>query len=263
MVQTLLPSPALRPYVRYYRFRVCAVGESPESILSPARVSQFAEFYLEDQYDIEDVFDGRKFRAAPSVLVGLQAVSPIRLIRFGRLRNFTIVFRPTAFHELFGLSMSELAGRSIDLEAVCLRGMRDRIGECRSFEAAVFEVEKALLPYADAAERKRSDLTGWMRGIANARFKGLPLDDWLDSAPVGSRQVQRLFQQQVGVSPKRFWRVRRFETALRTRKAEPAATWGDIAANLGYHDQMHLVHDFRDLAGASPTLALDRMSDSY
>jgi AraC-like DNA-binding protein len=91
----------------------------------------------------------------------------------------------------------------------------------------------------------------------------LPLDDWLDSAPVGSRQVQRLFQQQVGVSPKRFWRVRRFETALRTRKAEPEATWGDIAANLGYHDQMHLVHDFRDLAGASPTLALDRMSDSY
>jgi AraC-like DNA-binding protein len=263
LVSTLWPSPALAPFVRRYRFRECDQVAEPTTILSPARATQFIEFYLEDQYEVEDVVGGQRFRAAPSALVGLQAVTPIRLIRSGRLRNFTIVFRPTAFHELFGFPMSEVAGTSIDLETVCLPGLRERIGNCQSFESAVQEVEATLHPYVALAESRRTDQSRWLRSIAEAPYEGMNLDAWLARTPVGSRQVQRLFQQQVGVSPKRFWRVRRFETALRTRQAKPSLTWGEIAADLGYHDQMHLVHDFRELAGSAPTVTLDRMSDSY
>lgn len=263
MVQTLPPSSPLAPFVRRYQYRVCEPGAMVDSFISPARLTQFCEFYLEDQYEVEDLSQSNRFRAAPATLVGLQAVAPIRLNRVGRLRNFTIVFRPTAFHELFQLPMQEIAGTSVDLEAVCLQGLRERLGQCSSFEKAVEEAERTLRPFVHAAEARRSDPCRWLRSILAAPHTGAPLDDWLVDAPFGARQVQRLFLQQVGVSPKRFWRVRRFETAVRLRREQPESTWGEIAAELGYHDQMHLVHDFRELAGAAPNLVLSKLSDSY
>jgi AraC-like DNA-binding protein len=263
MVETLLPSKPLAPYVLRYRYRVCEPGASVQSFITPARLTQFVELYLEDRYQVEEISTGSRFWAESASLVGLQAVSPIRLNRTGRLRNFTIVFRPTAFHRLFRLPMHELAGKSVDLEAVCLAGLRERVGACRSFAEGVAVAEEALLPFVTAADAKRCHLTRWIQVASETPNSGQSLDQWLNDAPVGPRQVQRLFQKQLGVSPKRFWRVRRFETALRMQRQQPFRTWGDIAAELGYHDQMHLVHDFRDLASAAPTLILDKLSDSY
>ena len=43
------------------------------------------------------------------------------------------------------------------------------------------------------------------------------------------------------------------EAALRRKAVAPAMRWTDIAYDLGYHDQMHMVHDFNQLSGDNPT----------
>jgi hypothetical protein len=55
---------------------------------------------------------------------------------------------------------------------------------------------------------------------------------------VGDRQFERRFRYEIGIPPKLYARIVRFEAALRRKAAAPATQWTDIAHILGYHDQM-------------------------
>jgi methylphosphotriester-DNA--protein-cysteine methyltransferase len=79
---------------------------------------------------------------------------------------------------------------------------------------------------------------------------------------VSVRQLERSFLSEMGVTPKRFARVARFQAALDTRVRMPDRSWLAIATDSGYHDQMHLVHDFVDFAGLPPTLTVKQLGDS-
>jgi AraC-like DNA-binding protein len=64
------------------------------------------------------------------------------------------------------------------------------------------------------------------------------------------RQLERLFLERVGVSPKRYARLRRFERAVRlAQKGQPL---GEVACASGYSDQAHFIRDFRSLTGEAP-----------
>jgi AraC-like DNA-binding protein len=60
------------------------------------------------------------------------------------------------------------------------------------------------------------------------------------------------FKQQVGVAPKRAARLVRFDRVLR-RLHDGPSPWAELAAELGYADQAHLVREFREFAGTSPS----------
>ena len=73
------------------------------------------------------------------------------------------------------------------------------------------------------------------------------------SVGLGIRQFERRFRYEIGIPPKLYARIARFEAALRRKATAPNTRWTDIAHALGYHDQMHMVHDFDRLSGDSPT----------
>jgi transcriptional regulator GlxA family with amidase domain len=68
---------------------------------------------------------------------------------------------------------------------------------------------------------------------------------------VSERQLERLFQERLGVSPKHFARVVRLEHTLRVLPAH-RGTQAELAADCGYADESHLLRDFQALAGATP-----------
>ena len=55
------------------------------------------------------------------------------------------------------------------------------------------------------------------------------------------------------MSPKLYARVVRFEAALKRKKQVPELRWTDVAHEVGYYDNMHMVHDFELLADATPS----------
>jgi AraC-like DNA-binding protein len=70
---------------------------------------------------------------------------------------------------------------------------------------------------------------------------------------VSERTLGRLFDRWVGLSPKRFARIVRFQRAL--RRLDGAPDWAALAIELGYFDQAHLIREMRALFGAAPTEA--------
>lgn len=63
----------------------------------------------------------------------------------------------------------------------------------------------------------------------------------------------RRFRKQVGLPPKRFARVRRLQRIVGSVRGPLGVDWSMLAAEQGYTDQAHFIHDFRDLTGITPT----------
>jgi AraC-like DNA-binding protein len=66
------------------------------------------------------------------------------------------------------------------------------------------------------------------------------------------RQFERSFSSAVGVHPKLYARIVRFEAALDS-KARSTKSWTEVAHEFGYYDQTHMVHDFQGFTGDTPT----------
>jgi transcriptional regulator GlxA family with amidase domain len=65
------------------------------------------------------------------------------------------------------------------------------------------------------------------------------------------RQFERRFRAEVGLPPKLFCRIQRFQRIFQALESGPAK-WADVAVDCGYYDQAHLIRDFRAFAGETP-----------
>jgi AraC-like DNA-binding protein len=78
------------------------------------------------------------------------------------------------------------------------------------------------------------------------------VDDLANRAGINKRSLQRIFREYVGISPK--WVIQRYrlhELIERLEAGDPL-NWPELALELGYFDQAHLINDFRTITGYSP-----------
>jgi len=144
--------------------------------------------------------------------------------------------RVVPLHEVFGAPACELDRRvlaHVDHHAA--------IGE---FEAFL----RACAPRAD-------DTLALVRRLAAriAEDRGLrEVEQLAAQFALGVRQLQRLFGEHVGVSPK--WMIRRYrlQEAAERIAASASVDWSRIALELGYADQAHFSRDFKRMIGKSP-----------
>jgi AraC-like DNA-binding protein len=70
---------------------------------------------------------------------------------------------------------------------------------------------------------------------------------------MSQRRFIELFRDEVGLTPKLFCRVERFQSVLRQIEHAEDVDWADVALSCGYADQSHFNHDFREFSGVRPT----------
>jgi AraC-like DNA-binding protein len=75
-----------------------------------------------------------------------------------------------------------------------------------------------------------------------------------DAAGVSRRHLSRVFREVVGVSPKRYCRLARFQAGLRYAGAGAGVRWAQVASELGYADQSHMIAEFRELSSLTPEM---------
>ena len=171
-------------------------------------------------------------------------------------------FRAGGAFPFFDFPVSELHNVCISLEA--LWGAKARTVVEEIFAAptpdAKFDVlERVLLAAARTLSRHRavslalrelSDVTGG-RGVAQL------------SSMIGMSQRRFLdrFRSEVGMAPKLFARVQRFQAVIGTVHTLTEVNWAEIAADCGYFDQAHFVHDFHGFSGFIPTAYLALRSE--
>jgi AraC-like DNA-binding protein len=248
------PAPALRHLIRYYYQVETQLAGRTVLQPVPARSPQAIEFTFGTPYEVRRL-DRFSVRNAHCVaLIGAQTFRRVNLIMHGKVDAFTIVFQPGGMFALFSVPAEELTNDDFDGEAAFGRGLGElerQLGDAVSFTDRV-RVADAFL----CAKRPAFASVG---GIGHAAAEVLltsgcvRVSDLAHDSGLGIRQFERRFRYEIGIPPKLYARIVRFESALRRKAAAPQTRWTEIAHDLGYHDQMHMVHDFNRLSGDSPT----------
>ena len=165
-------------------------------------------------------------------------------------------FRLGAAHAFFGRPMSLLTDQIVPLDALWSERELAPLQAATSpaqLQAAFEQVLQAKFsaPYEPAAA------LSVRRALQRiAQVKELPRVPALAAElGVSERQLRRGFDQVVGVSPKHYLRIVRFQRALRAaRAAQHKPDWAALAESCGYFDQAHLISEFREMAGVTPAV---------
>jgi AraC-like DNA-binding protein len=164
-----------------------------------------------------------------------------------------VSFRPGAAGSVLGVSMMELVDRHVALDAIWgTRGvdLRHRLMSAAD-PTAMFQILEQSL----SARIHRPLLIH--PAVAHA-LAARPADGALArvaevqrASGYSPRHFIALFRSAVGLNPKHYYRIRRFNSTVRSMAA--GGCLGDIAAAAGYSDQAHLTREFREFAGVAPT----------
>jgi AraC-like DNA-binding protein len=254
MMLSCRPAPALRHLIRYYYQVETRLAGRIAVQPVPARSPQAIEFTFGAPYEVRRLDRGGSRNAYPIALIGSQTFRRVELLMHGTIDAFTIVFQPGGVSTLFSVPAEELTNEDFEGEAVLGRGLGEllhRLGDVSSFADRTCVADAYLCAKRPALE---SD-----SGITNAATRVLlssgcvRVADLAHHAGLGVRQFERRFHHEIGIPPKLYARIVRFEAALQRKAAAPETRWTDVAHALGYHDQMHMVHDFNRLSGDTPT----------
>jgi AraC-like DNA-binding protein len=261
MLLASYPAAALRQVVRHYYQMQGSLGGGTVSLQPvPARSPQILEFMFGTRYRVRVTGREKMVEVRDVALVGARTGRSAELILSGHVDAFTIVFQPGGFAALFGVPAIALTDRDFDARDVLgapVRHLYERLGEVRAFGDR--------MRVADEVLQARATDDGWRTPVVKVaacirqRCGAVRIGDLAAQAGLGVRQLERRFRYEIGMTPKLYARVIRFEAALELRARSRSSHWTDIAHQLGYHDQMHMVHDFTQLAGESPGAIADRL----
>jgi AraC-like DNA-binding protein len=255
------PRPELQTYIRAFAQRRTE-RESPEVVEPmPACLEVIVDFQFGSR-PIAEFGDASLFKIYEVGVLGPSAYRPINLHLPGGVESFGIFFQPLAFWQLFHLPMSLLVNRDYDgydvlgLEA---RSLWHKMAETDNFISRVKLAEEYLLGKVVNSRRNSSIMNA---ALYMFKSKGVVrVNDVARHTSLGLRQFERNFIAEIGLAPKLYSRVARFESALDAKINCKNVRWVDLACEFGYHDQMHMIRDFQKLSGLSPEYLLGRLGD--
>lgn len=248
------PAPGLEKFVRFYVQRVMKISGPPMVQPVTARAMPLMLFALGDSYKAFLTRQPLLKKSNTVTLVGPQTYRRVDLHLQGAYEDFGIFFQPDGVYRLFSIPMHELIDQDYECHAVLgafISQVHQRLGECESFEEQVALIDELLLQRARASR----DHDG-ISAAAHRMLVGggrVAIAALADRAGLSVRQFERKFIERVGMRPKLFARIARFEAALNGKARFAARSWTDVAHQCGYYDQMHMVHDFGEFTGGTPT----------
>ncbi|MFJ2434687.1 helix-turn-helix domain-containing protein [Streptomyces anulatus] len=254
------PAPALRQYVDSYvgfdlRGLPAGVHCGPPSRALTAVISLSVPLELS-----ADVDGGAPVTRFSSVAGGLMCRS-VAIHHDGRQHGVQLSLTPLGARAIYGLPAAELAQRLVPLDellgALAVE-LVDRLRAATTWTARFTALDELLLRAVgrgaggDRAPRERPEVAEAWRHLVTARGC---VQVGAIAAELGwsRRYLTERFRGEVGLSPKTFARVLRFEHAHELAAAQDPLPWADVASVSGYADQAHLVRDWREFTNRTPT----------
>lgn len=218
---------------------------------------------LEDPILLYDGEDTSRFTSHGSAVISGPRTNCFVIDTSQEERVFGIQFLPGGSFPFFRPPASELKNTAVSLEYLwkgAARELRERLLAACTIDSMFVLAEK----YLQAQLVRQLDLHPAV-DYARQHFCRAPhlttVASVLDQVGVSQHRFIDLFHDQVGLSPKAFCRVRRFQRVLLTVHGSREVDWAQVALDCGYYDQPHFIHDFRAFAGLTPAQYLARATE--
>lgn len=179
-----------------------------------------------------------------------------------RERVIGVQFRPGGAFPFFRPPASETENATVDLEDLwprCAREIRERLLLAPSIDAMLHELERCLIEQLTRPIELHPAVQYALDRFAHSKHV-CRVGSVIDEIGMSSRRFIKLFHQQVGLAPKVFCRVRRFQHVIEAVHCKEDVDWADIALECGYYDQAHFIHDFESFSGLTPSAYLSAVT---
>lgn len=281
------PARELHRWVECYWRLTGAAGLAPH----PQRI--LPDGYVEIILHLGDPFlradEGtRAVRQARTLFAG-QMIRPVRVMATGHTCVWGIRLHPWAAAAVAGVPANELTDRIEDAEAICprlVKTLASGLADAYDASSALDATRESGAPEAsDRPDRAGSDGDGirCVRALdailARHLMRSAPIDPLVMAAGrlllreprpiadvarrmgVSPRHLTRTFRHAVGLTPKMFARISRFQrvAAVLDDDGPGGEVLAGVALACGYYDQSHLVRDVRAFAGGTPVALRDAL----
>ena len=250
------PSPSLSEFVRVYRvvhFVFDDVTKIPYKPYPP-KPEHCLSFYPRDTETVEYTNSGTKIKNLKTVLFGQQSEVTNRYVGKDFL-VFQVVFSPGGLYRLTGIPSHQLNNCYFDAETIfekSIKEVNDRLNDAANFNEMVVVIESFLLKQINRGVKELHRLDQ-VSSLILKTDKILNVEWLAKESCLSLRQYERKFIERMGVSPKYFSKVVRFENAFRMKNKEPYLDWLSIAIRCGYYDYQHLTKDYKTFTNQTPT----------
>lgn len=250
----ILPHPALQSIVHHYMLlHLQFNGATPVLKPMPAEPYQSLYFYPRDPLKKIIHSTGKAEKMPSSNLVGAQT-SRIN-IEFGQDHLvIQVAFCPGGLYRLFGIPMAQFFDISVDAEDIYNKEMQEvneKLAEAIDYKQMIQSIEEFLLRKLKNIRHEKKPIDRAMQMMLIS--PNYSLDKLANEACLSIRQFERNFYERLGMNPKIFARVVRFNQILNYKRTKPQADLLEAIYACGYFDFSHLKRDFMLFAGESPT----------
>ena len=237
------------------RERVLPTGRT-QVILNLAR-DYILDTNQEPKLDTGD--SGPLLKSPPSLVVGARSVYEV--VDTSDMADLIgIVFEPGGL-PLFANDAADLfSNRNVALEDIWgnqARSLRDRLREIPTPTGKLAVLEADLMHRLLARLARRSALFDHAIEYALTRFDRAPgvatVAEVARSTGWSERRFSQVFREQVGLSPKVWCRVQRFQRVVHRLHVGADVRWTELALDCGFYDQSHFANEFRAFSGIDPT----------
>ncbi len=250
------PSPELRPFVVCYwilegRGDGAARGEREEAA-QPVFPDGHPELLLHYGDRFSEVVNGVHSEQPRAALAG-QTESAMQLLHGSTVGVVAARLRPAGIALVSNVPASEFTGRVVELRSAAgISGdeLMDAVGHAAGDGARIRLLERFLIDRAATRDRRCRSVEAAV-ALIRARGGTISINALARHTSLSTRQLHRQFLGRVGVSPKQYARVVRFQRSL--TRLQRAGTITDVAHACGYYDHPHFTREFQSFAGMTPT----------
>ena len=246
------PRPPLGDFVdKLWLSQGVAPTHSMERLLPDATVELIINLH-QDRIHLYDRNDYRHCGTAPGCIVSGPRSQYFIIDTQDQTATMGVHFRPGGAFPFFRMPPSELADQSVALDALwgaAASEMRERLLAAPTAAGKFCVLETCLLERLTKPLERHPAVSF---GIQQLRGAGQSVAQVVDKAGFSQRRFIQLFDEQVGLTPKLFCRVSRFQRVVQIAHGAAQIDWAGVALDCGYYDQAHFIHDFQSFAGITP-----------
>ncbi len=187
----------------------------------------------------------------------------------GHVHMVAVILRPEATSAVLGLPAHELGADAVDLGDLFDapgRRLAEQLAHCPDPAARFAHLQSFLWTHLARVDAAPDRCMGEVVRRVTASGGTVRVQELARGLDLSTRQLERKVAAAVGLSPKAFCRVVRYQKSLALKQHHPSLSLTELAYEAGYADQAHFNREFRTITGLTPAAAFDAcpaFSDYY
>lgn len=189
-------------------------------------------------------------------IVGIHKIENIVNVQpTGRGEMIAVAFKPGGFAKLFNLSANKVQNTIVAVNKYLNSELLNNIKQVKLQKTPNDRINKTIsflkLMLKNSSFKTRKN---HLNIIDKIQIKNgcVVLKKLCDEMNINLRAVERSFHLNIGISPKEYIRIIRFNNVLSALYNGSFKNWHELIYNFGYYDQSHFIHDFKTVTGFTP-----------